>query len=759
MRKLLMLAIIALGFALAQENDSFNTSAKWGPMDFLKTISPHLSGRLYLLSQGMDPRLSVALAKESEGQGLRNEFRDISSLYRPFSGGAVFQAPGAAALVPYRDPAPAFSRSQLITRDLGDIPIQTEPSLAIDPKDPEHLVMGVIDYNMSSLVSYVSQDGGASWEGPFQAPYIQDDLGSAGDPVLTFDRSANVYMTGISLGLEEFSVGPYSFSTLVSSMALAKSQDGGFTWPATYSSTRSVVKTDKITTDPQGRVRGEISIGFLDKPWVTTGPNPKDNTKDNIYFTYTDFESIYEIVYIGEVISFATRETRTTIRMVTSSDGGVTWSKPVAVSPTVREAAGEGEGGGGEGTGEAVGKKRVVQGSNVAVAPDGSVYVAYLDSTDDESFKGFGEIYIARSTDGGTTFSKPVLAVSFNEIPFSPRTGNFRFWAASFPQMAIGPKGDINIVYTAKSTDKPADDGDIYFARSSDGARNFSRPKKLNADETPRLQFMPSIAVSPKGVLHVMWLDMRDDKTQVRYNVYYTRSDDGGNTWGFELKDQGIKSGDTRVTDFPTNPNKAFPGGSFIGDYAAIKATDEDVYMVWPDARLGEFGGFNQKIGFARQRVIKQPEVFLSPSAGAGGQSVSLQGFNFQPDSTVFVLLGDSTIAATRTNLEGRFTTGFFMPVTGEGAQNLRVVDASGNLAGASFFTEFGFNNIQTLIKGLQTGSNNSDLAKLLEEIQKSQAMYQQLQQQLAQLQKTSQDLYKQLQQRLDQIQKLLPKK
>ena len=717
------------------------------PVELLAPISKWLSGPMWTLSQGLNPRLAMALRGENEGEGLRKEFAAASTAFGRFGPSPVLQAP-AAALVPFRDPAPAFSRGILVTRDLGDIPIQTEPHLAVDPKDPDHLVMGVIDYNMSSLVSYVSQDGGGSWEGPYQAPYLLDDLASAGDPVLAFDRQGNLYMTGISLGLEEFEVGPFSLTAVVSSMAVAKSDDGGFNWPATFSSARSRVETGKLTTDRQGRVRGEIQVGFLDKPWIATGPNPKNPTRDNIYVVYTDFESVYEVLYIDEVLSLARRETLTTIRLVKSEDGGTTWSAPIAISPTVREAAGEDSG-----RGEAVGKKRVVQGGNVAVAPDGSVYVAYFDSTDDESFKGIGEIYVARSTDGGATFSKPVQAAAFNELPFKARTSNFRLWSGGFPQMATGPKGEVYIVFAARSREKTADDGDVFFIRSTDGGRTFTRPRRLNADNTARTQFFPTIAVSPKGTLHAMWGDLRDDKSQTRYHIYYTRSEDRGDTWGFELKDQGVKNGDTRVTDFPSNPNRAFPGGQFIGDYFAIKATDEDVYMLWSDARLGEFGGFNQKIGFARGRTIKQPEIFVSPNAGPGGQNITLQGFNYQPDSTVFVLLGDAVVATARTNLEGRFSTALFMPITAEGAQNMRVVDASGNLATASYFTDFGFNNIQTLLKGLQTPSADPQVAALQDQINRNQAQIQQLQQQLAQVQQASQQVIQRLQQQLTQLQ------
>jgi hypothetical protein len=234
-----------------------------------------------------------------------------------------------------------------------------------------------------------------------------------------------------------------------------------------------------------------------------------------------------------------------------------------------------------------------------------------------------------------------------------------------------------------------------------DEGQSWSRPKPLNDDDGTHIQFFPSVDVAPSGAVHVMWGDMRDDPNQVSYHIYYTRSDDGGETFGFENEELGLRAGDTRVSDFPSNPNRGFPFGLFIGDYFSLKATDEDAYMVWADTRLGEFGPTNQKIAFARQQSVPSPEIFLSPPAGPGGQEVTLQGFDFQPDLDVFVQLGDSTISQLRTDEDGGFTALLYMPITSEGSQTLTVFDESGNGASTSFFTEFGFGNIQELIEGL----------------------------------------------------------
>ena len=198
-----------------------------------------------------------------------------------------------------------------------------------------------------------------------------------------------------------------------------------------------------------------------------------------------------------------------------------------------------------------------------------------------------------------------------------------------------------------------------------------------------------------------MWGDMRDTRSQTRYHIYYTRSEDGGETWGFENEELDLQVGDTRVTDFASNPNFGFPGGLFIGDYFSLAATEEDVYMVWADTRLGEFGPTNQKIAFARQEAVPRRRSSSRRRPGPGGQQVTLQGFDFQPDIDVFVQLGDSTISTLRTDDEGGFTARLYMPITSEGSQTISVFDESGNGASTSYFTEFGFGNIRDSIEDL----------------------------------------------------------
>ena len=657
--------------------------------DAMNPIQDVLSGPAWLIAQGVDNRIFL----DRPGWNTLDR-QHLSGL--PGSGDVpLLQSAGPGILVPYRDPAPAFSRDLLVTRDFSNTPLQTEPDIAVNPHDPDHLVLGLIDYNFPNNSAYVSIDGGVNWEGPQQIKYLRKDRISGGDPVVEFDSDGNVYMASISIGIKEYTVGNATGFALVSSIAVSASKDGGFVWEEPVDSARSDVTTDDIILDPTGRMRGKVSLSFLDKPWMATGPHPTIEDQKVIYVTFVKFNTIYDILYLGELPTLGAPEVQTTPMLTYSLDQGVTWSEPVAVGPTVKRTYGEIDDT--EGQSNAIGTKRVVQGPFPAVNSKGTLFVTWLDSTDDESMKGLAEFYMSKSEDGGETFGEPKRIARFLEPGFRPRNAYFRYWASAFPKVSVGSNDELYVAYVGLPANNPLDEGDVYFIRSTNGGDRWSRPKRINTDETDAVQFFPAMDVGPDGTIHLMWGDMRDDPVQTRYHIYYSRSEDQGENWGFELEELDLKVGDTRVTDFPSNPNKGFPRGLFLGDYFAIAASENDAYLVWADTRLGEFGPTNQKIGFSRQRAIARPEIFISPDVGAAGETITVQGHGFQPDMLIYLQVGGANAASGRTDKLGRYTQQIFVPISGEGAHRVSLVDESGNFASTSFYMEFGFDNVQDL--------------------------------------------------------------
>ena len=452
---------------------------------------------------------------------------------------------------------------------------------------------------------------------------------------------------------------------------------------------------------------GTLRFGFLDKPWLMSGPNPDNLDEDILYVAYTHFVTRYDFAFAldGAFLYFRYPILETTIELVRSTDYGETWSDPIPISPTVISTYSAG----GNDQVDLVESDRVVQFPHIFTNDDGTVYVAYLDSTDDGPFKGIGEIYVSKSTDGGKSFSRE-RAATFQEPYYKARSAPFRSWSSAFPRGSIGPDDSLSLIYGARPADKPGDDGDIFYVRSDDQGKSWSLPKRINDDSADSFQFFPAISVAPDGIIHAFWGDFRDDSSDIRYHMYYSRSEDGGNTW----------LDNSRVTDYPTNPNRAFPNGVFIGDYNDIYATSDDVYMIWTDGRLGEFGTINQKIAFARKTLMPTPSIFLSPPSGPGGRDVTITGFNFQADQEIFVMVSGVMISSTRTNYDGNFVTQIFIPIAGEGAHDITVIESTGNIATASFYMSFGFDDLSDFDQRLNDLSDsiimsNNQIMKSLE--------------------------------------------
>ena len=678
----LLAILLVVGFMSYSDiaNANEDEAELGAPIELSERVSffepKYLSGGPALALTGQDP----------SGRLFWNKDKEESSP----EGGLQAAGGGAAALVPYRSPADKFSRNILVSQDRGRLPYQTEPHIAVNPKDPDHILMATIDYNFPGVSNYVSIDGGATWDGPYQPQVPRGELTGVGDPVVAFDRKGNVYVSQLSVKSVDFSVGGAIGSAYVMSVSVSSSSDGGFTWDETVVSSPGDVYTFDYPPVEGENPSGELWLYDVDKSWLTVGPDPNNPEKDMLYLSYTLFISKYRLVWLEVLPFLESIDALSVIEMVRSDDNGRNWSLPVQVSP-VTQLMGM--------------NTRLVQGSQPAVAPDGTLYVAYMDSTDDGFLMGEAEIWVAASKDRGETFYQNERAATFLELDYYPRTASFRMWASSFPQLTTGPGGEIYVGYVAYSDDELMDSGDVFMVSSLDGGQNWALPVTVNDDDTGRFQFYPAIAVDPEGGLHMMWADTRDDPTELAYHIYYSSSQDQGKTWEFN----------SRVSDFASNPNYAFPGGRFIGDYFAIAATSDDVYMVWADSRLGEVTGMNQKIAFARKSLMSTPSIFLSPPSGSAGRDITIQGSHFQPESEIFIIMGGVLTSTGRTSQDGTFTTTIFAPISGEGTRDIVVSDISGNVAMASFFTEFGFDTFQHSIEAIENsfGSPQQNLDDL----------------------------------------------
>lgn len=256
------------------------------------------------------------------------------------------------------------------------------------------------------------------------------------------------------------------------------------------------------------------------------------------------------------------------ILFVRSTDGGASYSEPIVLSRA---------------------KFGFVQGSMPAVGPNGEVYVVWLaaESPLDRTLR------IRRSDDGGVTFGPEVTITtikSTRDVTAGSRCGrqalkgNIR--TLELPAIAVdrsdGPtRGHVYVVYQSDPDGDGADISDVFFTRSTDGGATWSPPVRLNDDQTTTDQWMPFVAVTREGTIGVMFYDRRFDPDNLKIDVYMAVSRDGGQSFLPNF----------RITDMPfdvppTAPNfDSLRGICYMGDYNHMTADDQFFYLAWGDNR------------------------------------------------------------------------------------------------------------------------------------------------------------------------------
>lgn len=397
--------------------------------------------------------------------------------------------------------------------------LQSETSAAVAGS---RIIVGYNDGDGTndSLTSYsFSHDGGATWRNGVLPPYASGGA-NFGDPVVAAGPNGEFYFCTLAANA-------LGFSTI----GVARSDDGGRGWlPLTNASTTAV-----------------NNIDFQDKPWlavdVTTSP-----FRGNVYVSWTVVQGPESVPPSGQ--SF--------IAFARSTDGGRTWSPPRALSRRDRTF--------------------LVGFSTVAVGPAGEVYVAWFDAHSPGP-----AVVVAKSTDGGETFSRPVVALRSSRLTDPLLNGTFDVGLQ--PSLAVDTTGGAHraTAYLAVHlVPEEPDRGalDVFLLRSTDGGTTWSSPLRVNDDATPTDQWQPSVAVAPDGTVGIAWYDRRNDPVNnALIDVYLATSRDGGQTFS---PNRRVTTGNWLVVPTPL----AFRSG-YHGDYNQIAASGTHVIVSWGDERRG----------------------------------------------------------------------------------------------------------------------------------------------------------------------------
>ena len=257
----------------------------------------------------------------------------------------------------------------------------------------------------------------------------------------------------------------------------------------------------------------------------------------NLYLTWTDF---------GTGNMAFTR----------STDGGVTWSAQIPLQ-----------------TGFGLSPFPMV-------APNGDVYVAWLLQNGATL-----DIRVARSTDGGVTFTQAANPVTGEALPRdlaatntcgrTALNGPLRYLPG--PQLAATADGTVHVVYSYDPDGQDTGDTiDVFYRRSTDGGATWSPEVRLNDDATTNDQYFPTVAARG-DIVHVSFYDRRLDPDNLLQDTFRVVSTDGGLTWG----------PNERISD-ESSPieldNNLAP--CYHGDYdMSLVTTNEALIAIWSDDR------------------------------------------------------------------------------------------------------------------------------------------------------------------------------
>jgi hypothetical protein len=440
---------------------------------------------------------------------------------------------------------------------------QDETSIAADPNQPNDVIAAFKDFghfaanHFSAPGVLFSRDGGDNFSAPEQSIALPADFDSmGGDPTVTFDghgRGLYLFLAAGGRGDPNRLRAP---QTRNNGVFLSVTTTGGRTWS----------EPTPIVTHVWN---GVDDVEFEDKPSIAVDVHPGSPFQDRIYACWTRF-------YPGEHPNVGRDGRRATtgggdIVFARSADGGEEWNS-MRLTDSAHEPGNTGFGSSG-----GIGSSRV-QGSDVAVANSGDVYVVYWFGGTQGGGRG-GRVECARSVDGGETFQALTYpfgsALGTNQIASPLPHESFR--TNAFPSVQADPTrpGNVYVVSTDAEGPDGADQADIFIARSTDSGVTWKPRIRLNDDRAGNNQCFPAIAVNGSGDLVVAWYDSRDDAAGHRLGIYFTTSRDGGATW---TPNRPLS------TSFEPNTNQ-FPDNHFFCDYLGVVGVGDQFHALWTDTR------------------------------------------------------------------------------------------------------------------------------------------------------------------------------
>ena len=165
--------------------------------------------------------------------------------------------------------------------------------------------------------------------------------------------------------------------------------------------------------------------------------------------------------------------------------------------------------------------------AGAAIDSKGNLFISWdsFDQAHSENGDGPVTLWVSRSSDFGKHWTRKVIDVS--GAPPACTDCGFAFLSA---QMALKVGADDTLYLLWNSTVDQTDFAPerIFFARSSDQGRSFSKPYQVSGAPDGVEHAFPSLTTGGRGDVRIGWMDTRAGA----WNVFYRASQDGGKSFG-----------------------------------------------------------------------------------------------------------------------------------------------------------------------------------------------------------------------------------
>jgi hypothetical protein len=443
---------------------------------------------------------------------------------------------------------PSVSTPVDVTQDQTS---QNETPIAVNPAHPNILLAGSNDWEFNDGCGmYVSTTGGTSWSGALPDGFLPGVTKFTNDPAVpgtgAFDAGGDPAVAFSPDGGSAYYVcQAFNFSSNAIRLLLNRGAvtPSGITWQTTGLTTVSAWTGNGKTRGGNGQFPDHESIHI-------------DPVSGRIYVTWAQFDGL--------------KGTHSPVLVATSTDGGRSFSSPVKVT---------------------VGNIRNNQDQRIVTAPNGDAYLTF----DNGLQGGKGTVlYVAKSTDGGATWSAPLQFATlvdpvcvFPPFCFNISGGAFRA-GGTYPAPAFDAARNRLVVAYA---DIAGLFGQMYVtSASASDLTHWTTPQAIAP--APADQFMGELGIAPNGRYDVSFYDREYTSNQL-VDLTYATSSNGGTSW-------------TRVRVTPTSfdpsawgvPSSTAPFRPFIGDYNGIVSTNDFAALAFTDVAPPQ--PFNLEVFFAK---------------------------------------------------------------------------------------------------------------------------------------------------------------